>query len=214
MSRAFVGLGVPALIAATFPAPALAQTDRPSAAPHVGIAVGVDADLYGRGRSTLGYYAQGGLEWRQRAGGLGLRADLVYFQRSENYPGRGYCFTACTRSSRLDQLGIAASATYAFLRRLPVRPYLLTGVGLYGARTRQSLSVPVAGCGPFDVCDTRPLGTATGRAYGLGVHAGGGLALDVGRVHLFTETRYHLIDWGSPGLYGGLRQPILVGLRF
>jgi hypothetical protein len=219
MQRLSFALGVLAaldvLVAASAPGVLAAQaTDAPRTRPAAGVALGGDvSNVHGNGSPD--YYGQVGVEWRRRPGGLGLRADLVYFQRSES-TRPVYCDAGCVASVRNDQYGLTLSATYQFLSRLPVRPYLLTGVGVYGARERRSFEAPTNPCDPrTEICLASGVaGAYTTRMYGLGMHAGGGLTFDIGRVHLFTEATLHEVDWGSRGPYTGMRIPIAIGVRF
>jgi hypothetical protein len=106
-------------------------------------------------------------------------------------------------------VGISLDGRYAFFARSPVRPYLLSGFGLY-----QTTSTVTANyvCADFS-CQSAPGGRATFRegAFDVGLHSGVGLAFPLRRSELSLEVRFLQLMEGQPH---GYTFPVVFGLRF
>jgi hypothetical protein len=118
--------------------------------------------------------------------------------------------------ARERRFGVLLGATYQFRRAERVRPYLLSGLGVYHTRRRSSEVYYVPTC-PVEMLCTQgfvppfPVRLSE-RSTDLGLHAGIGTALRLAsRLELFAEARYHLVDEAvSPRRF----IPLALGLRF
>ena len=192
---------------------AVRDSDLPASRPRLRVAGGVDA-------RSLGSLAQFGVEWPQRGSRPALRAELSALHDRETL-GASYlafgCEGGCTTRATSTRLGFGLDAKYELLRGT-VRPYVVSGLGFYQARVRTTrdfacvsttTSPFVSACQPTGV--TQPFYAYSSNA--LALHAGGGLAVMVGRTQLFGELRLQTpVDSYGPPSRGA--SPIVFGLRF
>ena len=130
-----------------------------------------------------GYHLQLGEEFGHLRSGV-FRVDALYSQR----PGNGLTRSPVTERT----FAVAASAIFRGPSMGLLRPYALTGVGLYGDNSWTS--------------------------YAPGVNAGLGAEATVGHAHFFFESRVHQY-WrdarNSPPLGRGVTlAPLSIGIRF
>lgn len=172
--------------------------------PRASLGAGLDFRRFGtEGR----YLAHGGVDFQSRTG-LGLRPEVLFGWSAQPEAPSTTGGPAATVYGRSRMLGIALSGTYTFARRSPVRPYVLSGVGMFSTRLPR-VDAPI----PGQTRATIPARTV----LDAGLTAGAGLELSLGPVRLFTELRYLLLDGGagtagSPGFAGML--PLTAGIRF
>jgi hypothetical protein len=176
---------------------------------RVRVAGGVDlgiADSYLAGRSAIGML---GLEWLHPKAPFSARLDLSYLRDSRDYgEGLASCEWPCRYAERHDMLGLSLDGRYTFLSRSPVRPYLLSGFGLY----RSTSSVIANYSCDLTTCVGRPeRATFSNSSLGLGLHAGFGVAVPIRRTELSLEFRFQQL---TSGIRYGHTVPILVGIRF
>jgi hypothetical protein len=103
-------------------------------------------------------------------------------------------------------LGVALSGTYTFLRGSPIRPYALSGIGVFS--TRETVPPGLVGGGAVD-----PAATVRRTNTNLGLTAGAGLEFALGPVRLYSELRYLLHDDDVVRRFSGML-PLTLGLRF
>ncbi len=166
------------------------------------------------------WFVQGGVDFRGRSG-FGVRPEVLFgwSERQQQSVGLAAPCPNCLSivpqtqlvTGRSRMLGVAVSGTYtAALGRSPVRPYVMSGLGVFSTRVPEAV-VPV-GFGP--ALPPAPLQTARRfrTATDLGLTAGAGLEADIGPVRLFGELRYLLVDQPRPlGFSGAL--PLTIGLK-
>jgi hypothetical protein len=203
-------LAVIVLAASPLAAPASAQaSDSARSSVRVRVAGGTDlgfGDTWLHGRSALGAI---GLEWMHRRAPFSARLDLSYFRRAQD-GGALFCTTeACVYERRYETLGLSLDGRYTFFSQAPVRPYLLSGFGLYVARS--TLTTNFA-CEQFS-CSPSPDARATNteRTVGVGLHSGFGIAVPFRRSELSLELRLLKLStrWGDP-----YTLPVILGIRF
>lgn len=159
--------------------------------PRLSLGGGLDVRRFG-GEDNR-YLGQAGVDFRGRSG-FGVRPEVIFGWTDRNLP-------TATGTGRSRMLGVAASGTYAFLRSSPVRPYALSGIGVFSTRTPDA--APIVG---------QPQ-TGFRNDLDLGLTAGTGLEVDFGPARLFTEFRYLLTDDPRPLGFSGVL-PLTVGVRF
>ena len=194
--------------ASALPAVATAQApDSSRSSVRVRVAGGVDlgiGDSYLAGRSGVGML---GLEWLHPRAPFSARLDLSYLRDSRDYDVAG-CEGPCRYADRYELLGLSLDGRYTFLSRSPVRPYLLSGFGLYRSTTTVTanftcdLTTCVGSPGPT---------TFSNSSLGLGLHAGFGVAVPIRRSELSLELRFQHL---TSGIRNGYRVPVLLGIRF
>jgi opacity protein-like surface antigen len=160
------------------------------------------------------FLVQGGVDFRMRSG-LGMRPE-VFYAWTDRGAGSQIITDAVGRqigtvdaSGRSRALGVSVNATYTFLRGMPVRPYILGGVGLVSTR-EPALRVT---SGSFPGLPAGQLGTPTRRELDVGLNTGAGLEFALGPVRLFSEVRYFLTDTPTARGFSGML-PITAGIRF
>ena len=189
------------------------------------ITLGGGLDMRRFGGTDDRYAVQGGVDFRTRSG-LGVRPEVLFAWGdapeqpivggfgcpvcSTTLPvGNTAQFAPATGRSRM--LGVAVSGTYTFARSSPVRPYVMSGLGVFSTRTPQIDVTILANSGPG-----LPTIQQTGRRFrndvDVGLTTGAGLEFDVGPIRLFTEFRYLLMDQARPAGFSGML-PLTVGLR-
>jgi hypothetical protein len=105
-------------------------------------------------------------------------------------------------------VGIAVNGTYTLARSSPVRPYLLSGLGVFSTRTPQAAALTlVPGGSTNSQADVRFRNDVD-----VGLTAGAGLEFDAGPVRLFTEFRYLLTDQQRARGFSGML-PLTAGLK-
>jgi hypothetical protein len=167
-------------------------------------------DTYLGGGNALGII---GLEWLHRRAPFSARLDFSYFRSRESE--RTYadpCVPDCFFRYRTDLFGLSLDGRYTFFARSAVRPYLVSGFGMYWVRTSTTTNYT------FDCTD--PSGCVAGagptRIYrdprlGLGLHSGFGLAFPIRSAEVSLELRYRQLTSGY--VYPNA-VPILIGIRF
>jgi opacity protein-like surface antigen len=159
--------------------------------------------------------------------GIGVRPEVVYAwsdRQREQLPA--VVCAACTANqlgtvnttavelrSRSQMLGVNLNATYSFLRRSMVRPYVLGGIGVLSTREAFPIvasTVPLVGNPQITTITYR---TETRDHVDVGLNTGAGMEFGRGPVRLFTEFRYFLTDTPTTRGFSGML-PITAGLRF
>jgi hypothetical protein len=186
--------------------------------PRVSLGGGLDVRRFG-GEDDR-YVLQGGVDFRSRSG-LGVRPEVIFGWSERGTaqqpvlvggapagPSQG---APVAGRSRI--LGVAVSGTYTLARSSPVRPYVLSGLGVFSTRSPQ---LQISAIGPALQTGVAPgtLQTATRfrNDVDVGLTAGAGLEFDLGPARLFTEFRYLLTDQPRVNGFGGML-PLTVGLR-
>jgi hypothetical protein len=178
------------------------------------------------GRSDLTLALLGSLDVRRAGTGLGVRAELLFTDTGRDdqlYPNLPPPCIACdvvypydVGGMRERRFGLLLGATYQFRRAERVRPYLLSGLGVYHTRRRFREVYYIDTC-PVEMLCTQdfvpPLPERpAGRSTDLGMHAGIGTTVRiVSRLELFAEARFHLVD---EELTARRFAPLTLGLRF
>jgi hypothetical protein len=165
-------------------------------------------DSYLSGPSALGIL---GLEWLHPRAPFSARLDLSYFRHTQEYDqaGLGGCDEICRYADRYEKLGLSLDGRYTFFSRRAVRPYLLSGFGLYRSASTVTANYTCA----LTTCVATPgeLRTFTNSSFGLGLHGGLGLAVPVRRSEISLELRFQQL---TSGPRHGYTLPILLGIRF
>jgi hypothetical protein len=178
---------------------------------RVRVAAGTDlgiGDAYLSGGSRLGLV---GLEWLHPRAPFSARLDLSYFRRANDYgdPVARGCTGPCRFADSYEMLGLSVDGRYTFFSRATVRPYLLSGFGVY--HTTSSVTGNYT-CQDF-VCQPAPggRGAYTERSAALGLHSGFGLAVPLRRSELSLELRFLQL---ASGRRNGYTLPVVLGIRF
>lgn len=195
---------------------------RDSYRPRVSLGGGFDVRSFGGDDDR--YLVQGGVDFRSRSG-LGVRPEVVFAwaDRTRDVAALLPCATCGTLpvldvapqmpTGRSRMLGVAVSGTYTLARSSPVRPYLLSGVGVFSTRTPQ-LGVALVDAGIQPAVNPAVYQTVVRwrNDIDMGLTAGAGLEFDLGPARLFTEFRYLLTDQPRARGFGGML-PLTAGLR-
>jgi hypothetical protein len=205
-------LAATSLAASVVPTGASAQAaDSAKGSVRVRVAAGVDLRLYRGSQATPPIFGLVGLEWLAPRAPFSARLDVSYFRRSNDYRFQGVpgCVELCAGAQRFEMLGLSLDGRYTFFARSAVRPYLLSGFGLY--RTVNTVTANYT-CAEFS-CTPTPdqRSTFTTSSIGLGLHSGIGLAVPIRRSELSLEFRFQQL---SSGLRQGYTLPIVLGIRF
>jgi hypothetical protein len=200
------------LAASSLPAVVSAQApDSSKSSVRFRFAGGVDlgiGDSFLSGRSALGLV---GLEWLHGRAPFSARLDLSYFRDAQDYDqaGLGGCERICRYADRYEMLGLSLDGRYTFFSARAVRPYLLSGFGLYrSARTgTANFTCELTTC----VSTPGARSTFTTSSFGLGLHGGLGLAVPIRRSEISLELRFQQL---TSGFRYGHTVPILLGVRF
>jgi hypothetical protein len=171
------------------------------------------------------YVLQAGVDFGGRKSGLGVRPEVLYTWRNQDNAAGfgGPCNSPLCDllpglvSSRVNSrtFGVALNATYRFGSGNLVRPYVLSGIGVFSTRTSSATNFgPIFGGDSIDLGDFDDLlGGRNRTSVDLGLNAGAGLEFKIGPARLFTEFRYFLADPGNGAGYSGML-PITGGIRF
>ena len=185
--------------------------------PRITLGGGIDVrDFGGEGDR---YVLQGGVDFRSRSG-FGVRPEVLFAWSESASASELFSCPTCSSvlppslaqvsstRGRSRMIGIAVNGTYTLARSSPVRPYLLSGIGVFSTRAPQPTVISFA-----------PGGTTNTQAdvrfrndVDVGLTAGAGLEFDAGPVRLFTEFRYLLTDQQRPRGFSGML-PLTAGLR-
>ena len=202
-------LALPAIMSAQAP-------DSSRGSVRVRVAGGIDlgvGDTYLAGGNALGIL---GLEWLHRRAPLAARLEFSYFAGREfSSAPPAPCDPECFLRRRSDQVGITLDGRYTFFARSPVRPFLVSGLGVYRTMTATTTNyafdctttVPEPGC----YLAAGPTRRSTYPSLGLGLHSGFGFAVPVRSSELSLEFRFRQMTSGPPSPWA---VPILVGIRF
>jgi hypothetical protein len=212
--RTFPLLAATSLAALVLPAVVSAQApDSARGSVRVRMAAGVDGRVYHGSQRTPAIFGLVGLEWLAPRAPFSARLDVSYFRRSNDHgdPVARGCVEFCRYADRLEVLGLSLDGRYTFFARSAVRPYLLSGFGLY--RTVNTVTANYT-CTDFS-CTPTPdqKSTFSMSSIGLGLHSGIGLAVPIRRSELSLEARFHLQQLGS-GFQNRYTIPIVLGIRF
>jgi hypothetical protein len=204
-------LAVVGLAALSLPAFASAQApDSSRSSIRVRAAGGVDlgiGDTYPWLGSVVGVL---GLEWLHPRAPFSTRLDLSYFRDARDYGDVSEaCAPFCRYAERFEMLGLSIDGRYTFLSRRPVRPYLLSGFGLYRSTTTVTASYTCR----MNTCTATPGERSTFSTSSLapGLHAGFGFAVPIRRSELSLEFRFQQL---TSGIRYGHTVPITLGIRF
>ena len=198
------------------PAPVRAQTDTAeSRSVEVRLGVGGTRGALSSSGDLLQPIGLLGMHWSRSRSALSGRLELTYEEESStNRTAGGFDCAGCASQSghRLTGLQISGQLDLA---RGTLRPYLLSGVGIYRSASRYRVNFTCTdGADPWPTCAPddawRSFGTA--REAVLGLHSGAGLSVTVGRATIFAEGRLLLLSRGMLGR--GSRIPLLLGVRF
>lgn len=194
---------------------------RDSYRPRVSLGGGFDVRSFGGDDNR--YLVQGGVDFRSRSG-LGVRPEVL-FAWTDRTSNLGFVPCAVcggdqplgvaqpTTRGRSRMIGVAVSGTYTLARSSPVRPYLLSGLGVFSSRTPQvAVTLVDAGIQPAVFPPTYQADVRWRNDIDVGLTAGGGLEFDLGPARLFTEFRYLLTDQPRLRGFGGM-MPLTAGLR-
>lgn len=192
--------------------------------PLIGVAGGGDI----RTASPNIWIAQASAQWRERASGLGVRAELSYIERGRDrasfYPPMiaAPCpFPGCTGPTQVSRrshgIGASIDGTYEFVHEASVRPYVISGIGLLATQMRTVIASPPPPCPACLVGGTRSATTLesgeSDERLAATLNGGAGVVFDVGWAHLFTELRYQLSE-GRDELALTRLLPLTFGVRF
>jgi hypothetical protein len=179
-----------------------AESSADTLLPRWSISVGTDLTNFsvGRGSGVRGdFFGSVSREWQSSVSRLAFRTELML--GATRTPG-----ASVTR-----QFGsISELAKYSFGRG-SFRPYLIGGPGLYFER--MNYSVP---CFDLGVCTPSqiPLGYNPNARWSLGLGAGVGADMKIGRSRLFVEQRLNMPDVLSDTENMNYRRPFSFGIRF
>jgi opacity protein-like surface antigen len=173
-------------LAAAVAVAALAPSAQAQNLIHVGVSGGVsfpvskpvDRDGYDVVKSKTGYNVNGILGLSVPLFPLGLRAEVGYNKFDGNEGG-------LPGANARSQIGVLSGTVNAVLQPtglLPVKPYLIGGVG--GYRVKDDLFITGSGFGTGQLSGTR---TSFGLNGGVGVHVA------LGALSTFLEARYHYV---------------------
>ena len=178
---------------------------RPRLAAGADIGIG---DSYLSGSSGVGIV---GLEWLTRRSPFSARLDLSYLRRAKDFgdPVAGGCTEFCRIAERYEMLGVSLDGRYTFFSRAPVRPYLLSGFGVYFTKNAVTANFTCEQSSCYVAPDGR--GTYVERSAGVGLHSGFGLAVPVRRSELSLEFRFQDL---TSGRGYGYTLPVVLGIRF
>ena len=185
--------------------------------PRITVGGGIDVrDFGGEGDR---YVVQGGVDFRSRSG-FGVRPEVIFAWSESASTSELFSCPTCSSAlppslaqvsstrGRSRMIGIAVNGTYTLARSSPVRPYLLSGIGVFSTRAPQPTVISVAPGGTISTqADVRFRNDVD-----VGLTAGAGLEFDAGPVRLFTEFRYLLTDQQRPRGFSGML-PLTAGLR-
>jgi hypothetical protein len=185
--------------------------------PRITLGGGIDVRDFG-GRDDR-YVVQGGVDFRSRSG-FGVRPEVLFAWSESTTTNDLFSCPGCSSIGALPlaqvgptrgrsrMLGIAVNGTYTLARSSPVRPYLLSGIGVFSTRAPQPTVITLIPDG-----STNAQGDVRFRNdVDFGLTAGAGLEFDAGPVRLFTEFRYLLTDQQRPRGFSGML-PLTAGLR-
>ncbi|GLC27916.1 hypothetical protein [Roseisolibacter agri] len=191
---------------------------RDSYRPRLSLGGGFDVRSFGGDDNR--YLVQGGVDFRARSG-LGVRPEVLFAWTDPTANLPIIPCAACagqplinvsqpTTRGRSRMIGVAVSGTYTLARSSPVRPYLMSGLGVFSTRTPQ-VEVTVAGATPAGAPNYQA-NVNWRNDVDVGLTAGAGLEFDLGPARLFTEFRYLLTDQPRLRGFGGM-MPLTAGLR-
>ena len=172
------------------------------------IAAGIDAMLYDDSQRVPSVHGVVGVEWLGPRSPFSARFDLSYFRRDREFEWRN-CEGACRFDDRYTVVGLSAAGRYAFRSGAAVRPYVVSGFGVYGATTASSANFV---CVDFR-CAPAPGQSETDRrtSIGLGFDAGFGFGFPIGGREFTLE---FLLRQHGAAIRQGYTMPVTLGIRF
>ena len=194
---------------------------RDSFRPRVSLGGGFDVRSFGGDDNR--YLVQGGVDFRSRSG-LGVRPEVLFAWTDRNANLGVFPCAVCGADQQLSvaqtatrgrsrMIGVAVSGTYTLARSSPVRPYLMSGLGVFSSRTPQvGIALVSTGIQPAVLPPVYQTDVRWRNAIDVGLTAGAGLEFDLGPARLFTEFRYLLTDQARPRGFSGML-PLTAGLR-
>ena len=156
-----------------------------------------------------------GVDWQPRGSQFSLRMGVDYSRKEFNYDQifadfDRFCADGICEKSRVWQLaGVSLDGRFDIITTR-LRPYVVSGVSL----NRAVSDVEANHRCDNNVCVRMPPGQfalSHETAGTWGVHAGGGLSLQVGHAELFTELRFHVL---KEPYWGNENKPMMLGVRF
>ncbi len=201
-------------LAFVLPCPAWAQV----LGARVTAAGGMDAVLYDGSTYTPSYVGQLGLEWRKSQSRGAFRLGVQHYQQNQRWGSEylGNCGAQCSRSENYGVTGFTFDGTFD-LSRGRIRPYVLSGIGIYRSSTTNRANYQCPGPrGPFGAlsCTYTPDQTSeySFATWAPGWHSGLGLSASLGRTTLFTELRVMML--GTDGRQARGMVPLTFGVKF
>jgi len=175
---------------------------------HARLAGGVDAMLYDGSQRVPSVFGLVGVEWLHPRAPFSARFDLSYFRRDRDFGDRE-CGGYCVYADRYAVAGVSLDGRYTFFHRAPMRPYLVSGFGLYRSTLAWTANVVCAD----NTCTATPGQRSTIRdaSLGLGLHAGFGFAFAIRRSELTLE---FLFREHTASFRQGHNMPVTLGIRF
>jgi hypothetical protein len=158
-----------------------------------------------------------GVDWQPRASRFSLRMAADYSRRENHYdrllaglPNGCDADAYCLKSLVTELAGVSLDGRFD-LMTTRLRPYVVSGVSLNRAMRADEANVR-CDSGNFS-CVRTPGEFAVFRQTtpALGLHAGVGLSLQVGRAQLFTEFRVQTL---TNTYYGSANKSMTLGIRF
>jgi hypothetical protein len=147
------------------------------------------------------YVVQGSVDFGGRKSGLGIRPEVIYTWRDSDMNA----VNGLTFSQRSRSFGVNVNATYRFGHSESVRPYLLSGIGVFSTRSTGGAVAPGGQVLPQ---------VGSGSNVALGLNGGAGLEFRIAALRLFAEYRYFLADPSTGGGSFSGMLPLTVGIRF
>lgn len=196
-------------------APIVAEAQADSAVgPVVDLRLGAGASVgAGSGRGdVLQPLGMLGVHWAWPSARISGRVELTHEEESTRRFAAACVECASESTNRLT--GVQLSGQLDLLRG-PLRPYLVSGLGIFSSssRFRMNFSCTEHPVGfPECVVDPQWRSFGTARNTVLGLHSGAGISLSLGRATIFGEGRYLLLSDGTMARRS--RLPLLIGVRF
>jgi hypothetical protein len=207
-----IAIVAPAIAAHAQAAPAVVRQDTAGKSLHLRAGGGVDVTVRNGANTANGLI---GVDWQPHRSRFSLRMGVDYSRRAFNndrllaqFPE--LCNGICQKSVTTQLAGVSLDGRFD-LMTTRLRPYLVSGASQNLAMRDDEANMRcdddafqcVRTPGEFHILrQTTPT---------LGLHAGVGLSLQVGRSQLFTEFRVQTL---TNAYYGSGNKPMMLGIRF